>query len=109
MRADLTFCKKLAEAIFSFIDFYLSILARWVKRERPEPLRLGIPEALSSGGGPPEESNPRRGHRHPDLWRFPGVQPSLPCPGDGQMLLREGHVPGRSSPGPEKTGPIFEE
>jgi hypothetical protein len=45
-----------------------------------------------------------RGHRHPDLRRFPGIQSPLICPGDGRMLLREGHVPGRSSPGPEKAG-----
>jgi hypothetical protein len=32
-----------------------------------ESLRLGIPEALSSGGGAGEESLPRRCHCHPDL------------------------------------------
>jgi len=47
---------------------------------RSESLRLGIPEALSSGGGAGEESHPRRRHRHPDLWRLPRLQSPLPRP-----------------------------
>ena len=51
-----------------------------------------------------EESHPRRRHCHPDLWRLPRIQSPRPCPGNGRMLLREGHVPGRSFPGDEKAG-----
>jgi len=65
-------------------------------------LQMGIPEALSSGGCAGAESHPRRRHRHSDLWRLPRLQPPLPCPGNGRMLLREGHIPSRSSSGPEK-------
>ena len=41
------------------------------------------------------------------IWKTGGgqrKQSPLACPGNGRMLLREGHIPGRSLPGPEKAG-----
>ena len=72
---------------------------------RLKPLCLGIPEGLYPGNSPGSRSHPWRGHRHPDLRRFPGIQPPLPYLGYRWLLLRQqGHVPRRPAPGVEKAG-----
>jgi len=84
-------------------------MSSWLKAKSPtasayvEPLRLGIPKGFPSGGHSGKESRSRRGYRHPDLWRFPRLQPSLPHYRHGRLHLHKRDVPGSPSTGGEKT------
>ena len=77
----------------------------WQKRHKYVTNVIDIEKRkVISRGHSRKEPRSRRSHRHPDLRRCSRLQPSLPYFRHERLLLRQGHVPGSPSSGPEKAG-----